>query len=76
MAFRIQKSSNITNSFSYHSSGGLSPGDIITHINGREVKNSSDIYDVLGGKGKTLNMTVFRGNKIMNVNVTPEDPDD
>lgn len=56
--------------------GGLSPGDIITHINGKEVKNSANIYDVLGGKGKLLTMSVFRGNKRITVNVTPEDPDE
>lgn len=60
----------------YLYSGGLSPGDIITHINGKEVKNSADIYDVLGEKGKTLTMTVFRGNKQITVTVMPEDPDD
>lgn len=57
-------------------SGGLSPGDIITHINDREVKHSSDIYDVLAQKGKTLTMSVFRGNRRLTVIVTPEDPDE
>lgn len=54
---------------------GLSPGDIITHINEREVKNSADIYDVLGQKSKTLYMSVYRGNRRLNVTVTPEDPE-
>lgn len=56
-------------------SGGLSPGDIVTEINGKDVLNSSDIYDALGEKGKTLNMTVFRGFKKLQVIVTPEDPE-
>lgn len=42
-------------------SGGLSPGDIITRINGKDVHNTSDIYSILSEKGKALNMTVFRG---------------
>lgn len=57
-------------------SGGLSPGDIITHINEREVRNSADIYEVLGQKSKTLYMSVFRGNRRLHVTVTPEDPDE
>lgn len=56
-------------------SGGLSPGDIITHINGKEVRNSADIYDVLGEKGTALKMTVFRGNSKIIVSITPEDPE-
>jgi HtrA serine peptidase 2 len=56
-------------------SGGLLPGDIVTHINGKDVKNSSDVYDVLTEKGKTLNMTVYRGPEKMLVLVTPEDPE-
>lgn len=56
-------------------SGGLSPGDIITHINDKEVKNSAHIYEVLAQQGKTLNMSVFRGNRRIGVTITPEDPE-
>jgi HtrA serine peptidase 2 len=56
-------------------SGGLLPGDIVTHINGKDVKNSSDVYDVLTDKGKTLNMIVYRGPEKLSVVVTPEDPE-
>lgn len=57
-------------------SGGLIPGDIITHINDKEVKNSANIYEVLGQQGKTLHMSVFRGNRRISITITPEDPDE
>ncbi|CAD7085007.1 unnamed protein product [Hermetia illucens] len=53
--------------------GGLNPGDIVTHINGKEVKNSSDIYDALAEKGKVLDMTVYRGLKQLRIIVKPDE---
>ncbi|XP_068154090.1 serine protease HTRA2, mitochondrial [Drosophila tropicalis] len=55
-------------------SGGLQPGDIVTHINKKEIKNSSDVYDALGCGDKELNMIIMRGVKQMHVTITPEDP--
>lgn len=55
--------------------GGLAPGDIITHINGKLVASSSNIYEALGERGSALTMTVVRGNARMQVVVTPEDYD-
>jgi S1-C subfamily serine protease len=60
---------------SSNSSGGLLPGDIVTHINGKDVKNSSDVYDLLSEKGKTLTMVIYRGSDKKTVTVTPEDPE-
>jgi len=54
--------------------GGLSPGDIVTEINGKEIHNSSDIYDVLAEKEKILNMTIYRGLNRMKIEIKPEDP--
>jgi len=53
--------------------GGLSPGDIITHINGKEVKSSADIYEALSQPGKALNMNIYRGMNRMIVTVIPEE---
>ncbi|XP_055920293.1 serine protease HTRA2, mitochondrial [Eupeodes corollae] len=53
---------------------GLCPGDIVTHINGKEVKNSSDIYKALAENTKGLEMIVFRGFEKMKITVIPEDP--
>ncbi|XP_001651967.2 serine protease HTRA2, mitochondrial [Aedes aegypti] len=55
--------------------GGLYPGDIITSINGKPVKNSADVYELLSGKDRVLNITIFRGVEEMKVQVTPEDPE-
>lgn len=62
--------------FCFFFSGGLSPGDIITHINGVQITNSGDIYKVLGEKGTLLTMTVHRGMDKLSVTVHPEDPDE
>uniref|UniRef100_A0A182IKI5 Serine protease HTRA2, mitochondrial n=1 Tax=Anopheles atroparvus TaxID=41427 RepID=A0A182IKI5_ANOAO len=53
--------------------GGLHPGDIITHINGKEIKNSSDVYDILTDKTKTLAISIHRGQQLATVHVHPED---
>ncbi|KAM7360096.1 HTRA2-related serine protease [Cochliomyia hominivorax] len=54
--------------------GGLSPGDIVTHINKKEIKTSSDVYEALADNSKTLDITIFRGPKRLNLTITPEDP--
>ncbi|XP_055316988.1 serine protease HTRA2, mitochondrial [Sitodiplosis mosellana] len=56
--------------------GGLSPGDIVTKINGKEVHNTSDIYSFLSEKGKALNMTVYRGTQKLEIMIVPEEMDD
>ncbi|XP_022210920.2 serine protease HTRA2, mitochondrial [Drosophila obscura] len=55
-------------------SGGLQPGDIVTHINKKEIKNSSDVYDALAEGRKDLEIVILRGVKQMHVKITPEDP--
>uniref|UniRef100_A0A336L1Z8 Serine protease HTRA2, mitochondrial n=1 Tax=Culicoides sonorensis TaxID=179676 RepID=A0A336L1Z8_CULSO len=55
--------------------GDLTPGDIITEINGKPVKRSSDVYDVLDQKGQDLVMTVYRGKRKLKLVVKPEDPE-
>ncbi|KAH8383325.1 hypothetical protein KR009_007992 [Drosophila setifemur] len=55
-------------------SGGLQPGDIVTHINKKEIKNSSDVYDALADNSKTLDMVILRGVKQLRMTITPEDP--
>uniref|UniRef100_A0A034W811 Serine protease HTRA2, mitochondrial n=1 Tax=Bactrocera dorsalis TaxID=27457 RepID=A0A034W811_BACDO len=54
--------------------GGLYPGDIVTKINDKEIKNSSDVYEALALKTKSLDITIFRGLKKMTVKIVPEDP--
>lgn len=54
--------------------GGLSPGDIVTHINKKEIKTSSDVYEALADNSKTLDITIFRGPKRLTLTITPEDP--
>lgn len=57
-------------------SGGLSPGDIVTKINGKEIHTTSDIYSFLSEKGKALNMTVYRGTQKLEIMIVPEEMDD
>ncbi|CAD7086979.1 unnamed protein product [Hermetia illucens] len=52
--------------------GGLLPGDIVTHVNGKEVKSTADIYNALSEKSK-LNLTVHRAERQLKIVVTPED---
>uniref|UniRef100_A0A4Y0BSE8 Serine protease HTRA2, mitochondrial n=1 Tax=Anopheles funestus TaxID=62324 RepID=A0A4Y0BSE8_ANOFN len=54
-------------------SGGLQPGDIITHINGKEIKNSSDVYELLLEQDKKLSISIYRGQQLTTVHVFPED---
>ncbi|XP_017473294.1 PREDICTED: serine protease HTRA2, mitochondrial [Rhagoletis zephyria] len=54
--------------------GGLYPGDIVTKINDKDIKNSSDVYEALADKTKSLDITIFRGMKKMTVKIVPEDP--
>uniref|UniRef100_A0A182K9C3 Serine protease HTRA2, mitochondrial n=1 Tax=Anopheles christyi TaxID=43041 RepID=A0A182K9C3_9DIPT len=55
-------------------SGGLHPGDIITHINGKEIKNSGDVYELLlAAQEKKLAITIYRGQQLATVHVIPED---
>jgi HtrA serine peptidase 2 len=54
---------------------GLSAGDIILNINNIDVKQSSDIYDILSSKTKVLNMIVLRNGQMIKVTVVPDDPE-
>lgn len=54
-------------------SGGLNPGDIVTHINGKEVLSTVDVYAALSEKGTLLEIDVYRGLKKISVTVVPEE---
>lgn len=56
--------------------GGLNPGDIVTHINGKEIHTTSEIYSFLSEKGKALNMTIYRGTQKLAVMIIPEEMDE
>lgn len=47
-------------------------GDIIVSINGIEVNESSQIYEILAGDKSTLIMHVYRGRNKIKVAITPE----
>lgn len=47
-------------------------GDIILSINGQEVTQSSDIYEILAGKKDILLMHIWRGSQLLKIAVTPE----
>uniref|UniRef100_A0A2M4ALR3 Serine protease HTRA2, mitochondrial n=2 Tax=Anopheles triannulatus TaxID=58253 RepID=A0A2M4ALR3_9DIPT len=51
--------------------GGISPGDVITHINGKEIKSSNDVYDILAQQLPLLTITVFRDGQTLTVKVQP-----
>lgn len=54
--------------------GGLQPGDIVTHIDGKPIKSANDVYDILKQtKTKNLKMSVTRHGKKLNLTVEPED---
>uniref|UniRef100_A0A6A7G1X7 Serine protease HTRA2, mitochondrial n=1 Tax=Hirondellea gigas TaxID=1518452 RepID=A0A6A7G1X7_9CRUS len=54
----------------YHA--GLQPGDVVTHINGHEIRAAGDVYRMLE-KPSDLTMVVHRGNNRYTVKVTPEE---
>ena len=60
----------VVGSPAYHA--GLQPGDIVTHVNGKEINSSRNIYDTLDGQGD-LNLVVQRGNQRYTVTVSPEE---
>ena len=53
--------------------GGIKPGDIITHINGRPINNSTDLRNTVGAlrPGNTFPMDLIRGGKGIRLMVTP-----
>ncbi|XP_058442973.1 serine protease HTRA2, mitochondrial [Malaya genurostris] len=53
--------------------GGLYPGDIITSINNKPVKNSADVYELLAGKDRVLVISIYRGVEKMSIKVKLED---
>lgn len=61
----------LINSPAYNS--GLSAGDIIVNINGKDVVQSSDIYEILSSGTKTLNTIVLRNGQTVKITVTPDD---
>ncbi|KAJ8967078.1 hypothetical protein NQ317_018660 [Molorchus minor] len=53
---------------------GLQPGDIVTHVDGKPIKHSNEIYSILTNtKCRTLKMSVSRHGKNIELEVTPED---
>uniref|UniRef100_A0A182PR27 Serine protease HTRA2, mitochondrial n=1 Tax=Anopheles epiroticus TaxID=199890 RepID=A0A182PR27_9DIPT len=54
--------------------GGLQPGDIITHINGKQIKNSGDVYELLTkDQQQKLTIVVYRGQQPTTLQVIAED---
>ncbi|XP_044764929.1 serine protease HTRA2, mitochondrial-like [Coccinella septempunctata] len=54
-------------------SAGLHPGDIITHVDGKEISGANDVYTILENlAAESLILTVFRNGKTMDIKVTPE----
>ncbi|XP_028148095.1 serine protease HTRA2, mitochondrial [Diabrotica virgifera virgifera] len=54
--------------------GGLRPGDIVTHIDGKRIQHSNDVYGILAeSKSRELNISVNRSGKNINLTVIPED---
>ncbi len=51
---------------------GLQPGDIITNINGTPINATNDLTSLLDQQsvGSSVSLTVIRGGKTMNINVT------
>lgn len=55
-------------------SGGLQPGDIVTHIDGQAINAADDVYRILAGsKAKTMHLSVNRSGRSIELSVTPED---
>ncbi|CAG0913725.1 unnamed protein product [Notodromas monacha] len=53
-------------------SGGLLPGDIVTHINGKPIRSAVDVYEMLE-KSSKLTMTLCRKAAIMTLTIFPEE---
>ncbi|XP_023028747.2 serine protease HTRA2, mitochondrial [Leptinotarsa decemlineata] len=54
--------------------GGLMPGDIVTHIDGKTIRHARDVYGMLTNiKSRSLKLSVNRFGKKVDVFVTPED---
>ncbi|XP_071947560.1 serine protease HTRA2, mitochondrial-like [Antedon mediterranea] len=51
--------------------GGLQPGDIITHIDKEQIKTSKEVYNAVKSE-KQLKISIIRGQKVMQLSVTPE----
>lgn len=52
-------------------SGGLKPGDIVTHVNSDAVEGATDVYNALE-TGKPLQLRVLREGIFLNLTLTPE----
>ena len=53
--------------------GLLEPGDVVTHINGEEVKYWTTLHDVIADNPDTeLKFTILRDGKSLNVDITPQ----
>ncbi|XP_011505603.1 PREDICTED: serine protease HTRA2, mitochondrial [Ceratosolen solmsi marchali] len=52
---------------------GLKPGDIITHLNGQQIKSSTDVYKVLE-KGGRIRLSIVRNDTTLQLEVEPEEP--
>ena len=52
----------------------MKAGDIITHINGKEVKSANDVYNIVQAK-QQLTLTVVRGaaSEVTKIVVMPEE---
>ncbi|XP_050301053.1 serine protease HTRA2, mitochondrial-like [Anthonomus grandis grandis] len=54
--------------------GGLQPGDIVTHINSKQIRSAQDVYEILKNtETKNLKMSVQRQDRHIEINVQPED---
>lgn len=49
----------------------MQPGDIVTSINGNEVKGTTSIYEAIKSNDK-LKIGVYRGLKKLDIHVVPE----
>nr|CAH7719245.1 unnamed protein product [Callosobruchus chinensis] len=55
-------------------SGGIQPGDIVTHIDGKPVQDSNDVYKILTNmQTKKINLTISRYGRKVEITVEPED---
>lgn len=56
--------------------GGIQVGDIVTSVNGTDIKNASDVVNTIGflRVDSKININVLRNNKSLTVSVTLSDP--